>query len=262
MKRSDFSVLEVDPVDNLEFGGPIASAGVLPEVLEVSIEEFIKKSDAGLAELFSRSDRSETEVARLSKLWSSIDLCGKVSARLVEVLAADGISARQIVNDQALSSHYNLSTEVIKVSQVYRLKRHVLVAAEVEDVTYHIDPTWQQFLGDVGVDRNQLERGDPCSTMPEERVLAYRSEDVPMVGEWFSLAVRTTQNRHKTHLIDETDPPNDMFSRTFTLFDMMKNAPPPAEYYSMSHLESMANQIWNPAHYRELESTQECDSPI
>lgn len=226
----------------------IASTVELSPAIEEAIAVFAGGFDQAVMDKVPAVGLHGFSAQELAPIWSMYPVCG-LSEDLAMELHRRGVDARTVINEKAFTAEHRIvSTLSGGIAIGERKKSHLIVRAQTEAGVVYIDPTWQQFLCDIGQTIERVQRNLDKAVMPTERVICYRAEDVDDIASWFAQVGRVMQNRALRHRIGGD---NDMFTRVCTDVDIVlgANKIPPVSYYSVGTLEVIAKQIWDPANY-------------
>ena len=220
----------------------------LPHEIEEVVEAYVLETDEDFARKLERVGMSEAESQQYAPLSTMGQFClGSID--LANNLVEAGYKASCRYNNLA-------ARMVVKVAEVctYTVERtHLLVAVEHGGQTVFIDPYWQQFMYSAyGPIDDETIRAGAFNMRPQERVISYTAENLPFVTRGFASIVRMMQNGILRH----PGSSSVAFTRELSILDFIGGAEydGPVAYEPITTLEARANQVWNPLHYRPLES--------
>ncbi len=231
-------------VESYSIGLPLAVGEVL--------NEFVQERDDRVSDQMVRAGLEPTEIARLHTLWSMTSLCLAANDLRIK-LEENGIQATSLINDSAIELEHTIGQDF---GVFTNRKSHVIVETETKQGKIFIDPFWQQFLADMGLTIEDIHKNPDTSLLPEERMLCYKADQISDLSSWFAVVTRAIHDKvNRGALRGKTD----MFTRQISLTDAFLNSSnitPPAEYYPITRLEAIAQQIWDPRNYKEISDTE------
>lgn len=197
---------------------------------------------------FSSAYTDEISVEDAGSIWSCLPICFDTPF-LTDLMQQAGLGAHNIYNADAFSQEVTLAEGSVRS---VRSRGHLVCRVAVGPDNYYVDPYLQQFaLSLAATSADELFDVHSNTSMPEDRALIFREDQLGEVASLFAITVRNMQERIARGAWRDI---SDACSRKFTLVDLMMNTGviPPMVCTPYHDLEMMAQRIWSPANYQRV----------